>query len=74
VAFTVTITTGSTNGGSRVEHPDADTVAIEDGHLVLRAHRVIVGIYAPGRWHSVTEERLTRGAGRRVATYHEVPA
>jgi hypothetical protein len=74
VAFTVT-TTGSTNGGARVEHPDADNVAIEEGHLILRAHRVIVGIYAPGRWHSVIEERLTTlGRGRRVAAFHEVPA
>jgi hypothetical protein len=74
VAFTVT-TTGNTNGGTRVEHPDADNVAIEDGHLVLRAHRVIVGIYAPGRWHSVIEEKLTTlGLGRRVAPFQEVSA
>jgi hypothetical protein len=72
VAFTVT-TTGNTDGGSRVEHRDADTVAVEDGHLVLRAHRAIVGIYAPGRWHSVVEERQTPGPGRRIA-FHEVPA
>jgi hypothetical protein len=73
VAFTVT-TTGNTNGGTRVEHPDADSVAIEEGHLILRAHRLIVGIYAPGRWHSVIEEKRTLGPGRRVAAFHEVPA
>lgn len=73
MAFTVT-TTGTTGGGSRVEHPDADSVAIEDGHLVLRAHRLIVGIYAPGRWHSVVEDKLTSGLGRRVAAFHEVSA
>jgi hypothetical protein len=73
VAFTVT-TTANANGSSRIEHPDADVVAIEEGHLILRAHRVIVGIYAPGRWHSVVEEKLALGRGGRLAPFREVSA
>jgi hypothetical protein len=73
VAFTV-ITMDNANGGTRVEHPDAVSVVIEEGHLVLRGHRVIVGIYAPGRWHSVVEEKHTQARGGLVAAFQEVSA
>jgi hypothetical protein len=66
VAFTVTVT-GADGKATRVEHPDADNVAVEDGHLVLRVNRAIVGIYAPGRWQSVVEDRTSASRGRRVA-------
>ena len=74
VGFTVTMA-GSAGGDTRVDHPEADSVAVEEGHLVLRAHRAIVGIYAPGRWHSVVEARPGRpGGGRRVGLAAEVRA
>jgi hypothetical protein len=74
VAFTVNMT-GSAGGDTRVDHADADSVSVEDGHLVLRAHRAIVGIYAPGKWHSVVEVKAGRiGGGRRAALVSEVPA
>lgn len=77
MAFTV-IRTGAEGVETRVEHPDADTVAVEEGHLVLRAHRSVVGIYAPGSWSSVTEVRPGHSAGstggRRAAYVSDVPA
>jgi hypothetical protein len=66
VAFTVTAA-GSEGQATRVEHPEADNVAVEEGHLVLRVNRAIVGIYAPGRWLSVVENRSGDVRGRRVA-------
>jgi hypothetical protein len=66
VAFNVT-TTGTDGLAARIEHPDADNVAVEDGHLVLRVNRMIVGIYAPGRWQSVVEDRTAASRGRRIA-------
>ena len=73
MAFTVT-TTGNSNDASRVEHPDADSVNVEEGHLILRAHRVIVGIYAPGQWHSVVEDKASgpERRGRRAAAMPDV--
>jgi hypothetical protein len=77
VAFTVT-RTGSGDRETRIEHPEADTVAVEDGHLVLRAHRSVVGIYAPGCWSAVAEVRAGVSAGdapgRRAALVGSVPA
>jgi hypothetical protein len=74
MGFTVTMT-GSAGGDTRVDHPDADSVSVEEGHLVLRAHRAVVGIYAPGKWHSVVEVKPGRpGGGRRAAIVAEVPA
>jgi hypothetical protein len=74
VAFTVTMT-GGAGGDTRVDHPEADSVSVEEGHLVLHAHRAIVGIYAPGNWHSVVEVKATRhGGGRRAALVADVPA
>jgi len=67
--------TGGAGGDTRVDHSDADSVAIEEGHLVLRAHRAIVGIYAPGKWHSVVELKPARFVGgRRAAIVSDVPA
>ncbi len=63
----------TTNGASRVEHPDADSVDVEEGHLILRAHRVIVGIYAPGQWHSVIEEKAAAGPDRRGRRAAAIP-
>jgi hypothetical protein len=74
VAYTVTVT-GGAGEDTRVDHTDADSVAIEEGHLVLRGHRAIVGIYAPGKWHSVVELKPTRLAGgRRAAVVSDVSA
>ena len=74
MTFTVTATDGA-GKDTRVDHPDADSVCVEEGHLVLRAHRAIVGIYAPGRWHSVVEVKENRvGGARRAAPVAEVPA
>ena len=74
MAFTVT-TTGGAGGDTRVDHPDADSVCVEEGHLVLRAHRAIVGIYAPGKWHSVVEVAVSRvGGGRRASLVSDLPA
>ena len=74
MAFTVT-TSGNANGATQVEHPDADNVNVEDGHLVLRAHRMIVGIYAPGRWHAVIDRELSNASrGRRAALVPNVSA
>ena len=74
MGFTVTMT-GSAGGETRVDHPDADSVSVEEGHLVLRAHRAVVGIYAPGKWHSVIEVKTGRmGGGRRAAIVSDVSA
>ena len=74
MAFTVTMT-GGAGEDTRVDHPDADSVSVEEGHLVLRAHRAVVGIYAPGKWHSVVEVKPgSAGGGRRAALVSEVPA
>ncbi len=70
MAFTVTMTAAParTLGGP----PDADSVSVEEGHLVLRAHRA-VGIYAPGKWHSVVEVKARRWRPR-AALVSDVPA
>ncbi len=66
VTFTVT-TSGDANEPHIIEHPDAVNVGVEDGHLVLRSTRGIVGIYAPGRWDHVVESRAEPARGRRMA-------
>ena len=74
MTFTVTVTDGA-GRDTRVDHPEADAVSVEEGHLVLRAHRAIVGIYAPGKWHSVVEVKVSRAGGARRATIvADVPA
>jgi hypothetical protein len=74
MAFVVT-TSGPDTSEGRFEHHDADAVDVEDGHLVLRSRRAVVGIYAPGKWNSVTEVRAGQGTtGRRAALVSDVPA
>ncbi len=66
MTFTVT-TSGDANESMMVEHADAVSVVVEEGHLVLRSTRGIVGIYAPGRWANVVESRHEPVRGRRMA-------
>ncbi|MBF4769567.1 hypothetical protein ISU10_17505 [Nocardioides agariphilus] len=66
MTFTVT-TSGEANESMMIEHADAVTVVVEEGHLVLRSNRGIVGIYAPGRWANVVETRGEHAIGRRMA-------
>ena len=66
MAFTVT-TSGEAEQPTLIDHADAVSVVIEEGHLVLRGNRGIVGIYAPGRWAHVVETRSEPARGRRMA-------
>jgi hypothetical protein len=68
MAFTVT-TTGDED--ESIDHADAVSVVVEEGHLVLRAHRGIVGIYAPGQWRFVFETKGDQARGRRMALPHQ---
>ena len=65
MSFSVT-TAGDQDEPVIVDHTDAVSVVVEDGHLVLRSTRGIVGIYAPGRWKFVVEARES-SRGRRAA-------
>jgi hypothetical protein len=65
VAFTVT--TAGDDQPVTIDHADASVAVVEEGHLVLRGTRGIVGIYAPGRWAHVVESRGEPTLGRRVA-------
>ena len=66
MSFAVT-TVGDEEQSETIEHPDAVSVVVEEGHLVLRGNRGIIGIYAPGRWSFVVESRGEATRGRRVA-------
>jgi hypothetical protein len=64
---TFTVMTAGDDESVTIDHADAVGVVVEEGHLVLRGNRGIIGIYAPGRWAYVVESRGEAGRGRRIA-------
>ena len=53
--------TGSNTGGGAVEHGDAETIKIFEGHLYAErdndGYTETVAIYAPGQWVSAIVEK-----------------